>query len=92
MKNVVSGAAFYRFAVEVRPEPDRGPIYKETFGIIEPLISDSHWAAGLNFTRIIDTRALAQRGKIRFKPPLTIIPQTITMVLLLEKFNIKCQY
>ena len=69
MKNVVSRAAFYRFAVEVRPEPDRGPIYKETFGIIEPLILDSHWAAGLNFTRIIDTRPLASlREDERFKP------------------------
>ena len=46
MKDVVSGAAFYRFAVEVRPEPDRGPIYKETFGIIETLILDSHGHRG----------------------------------------------
>ena len=46
VKDVMSGAAFYRFAVEVRPEPDRGPIYKETFGIIETLILDSHGKRG----------------------------------------------
>ena len=64
MENVVSGAAFYRFAVEVRPEPDRGPIYKETFGIIEPLILDSHWQRAKLYTdyRYSGSSRLAQGG------------------------------
>ena len=44
--DLVGGAALYGPAVQVGPEPDRSPIYKETFGIIETLVSDSAPAGG----------------------------------------------
>ena len=44
--DLVGGAALYGPAVQVGPEPDRRPIYKETFGIIETLVSDSATASG----------------------------------------------